>query len=192
MAEALFESRLMRDHPSMVPDVEASSCGIAAIEGNAATEHAVRTMDLWDIDLETHRASELTTLRLSEADLVVAMAREHLLAVGRLHPGALARSTTIATLAGMAGEVSRSLGDDTVYREKEARRRLKAVLGLLRDRFPQGDFLADMQEHASDIIDPIGRSLQVYIKVAEELDAHVGALMGTLFGRPESPDLEGG
>lgn len=186
MAEALFEAKLMRDYPGLVPFTHASSCGIAAVEGNPGTMSAVQAMDLWNIDLEPHRASELSPLRLGDADLVLAMGRDHLLTIGRMLPEALGRSTTLGYLAGAAGEIMRRLGDETVRGEPAARTRINKVLAELRDMLPEGDFLADVGERGSDIIDPIGCSLQVYIQVAEELDRSLDMAMGALFGRPEA------
>jgi len=188
MAEALFQAKLMRDYPSLVYFTEASSAGTSAIEDSPATSSAVQAMDLWGIDLEPHRASVLTPSRLGEADLVLAMAGEHLLAIGRMEPGFLflGKSTTLNHLASAAGEISIRLGDETVRSEKEARARVREILVLLRDLYPGEELLADVPSRGSDIIDPIGSSLRVYIGVAEEIDHSMDEVMRALFGRPET------
>ena len=186
MAEALFQSKLMRDYPNLVSFTEASSAGTSAIEGNPATSSAVQAMDLWGIDLEPHRASVLTLTILREADLVLAMSRDHLLTIGRMEPRFLKKSAALKHLAGAAGEISRRLGDKTVQSEKEARARIGEVLKLLHDLYPGDEFLADIQLSGSDIIDPIGSSLRVYIGVAEDVDHSMDVVMKALFGRPET------
>lgn len=185
MAEALFRSRLEKDYPHLW-FVEASSAGTSAVEGNSPAVSSVQVMDLWGINLEEHRASVLTPRRLREADLVLAMSRDHLLTVERLEPSALGRTTTLRYLASREEEVIRRLGENRVRDEKEARERLDGILELLRGGLSGEAYLADMQSRASDIIDPIGSSLQVYIGVAEELDDALSRTLRILFGRPAS------
>lgn len=182
MAESLFRQRLSRNYPH-VDFVESSSAGTSAVEGNPATSASVQAMDLWGGDLSGHRASVLTPRRLREADLVLAMAREHLLTIERLEPAALHRSTTLRHLSARAGEIAERLGEEPVLDEDDARARLGQVLEVLRASSPDG-YLADMHSGASDIIDPIGSSLQVYIGVADDLDAALQGALRALFGRP--------
>jgi len=183
MAEALFLRRLEMDYPHL-GFVRVASAGTSAVEGNPPTATAVQALDLWGLDLQGHRASALNGRILGEADLVLAMAREHLLSVERMDPKALAKTTTLRYLAHRQGEIMLRLGEDTVGDEKEAEERLEKVLEILR-RSPSGPhYLADMQSSSSDIIDPIGSSLQVYIGVAEDLDMALEKAMRALFGPP--------
>ncbi|MGQ9475989.1 MAG: arsenate reductase/protein-tyrosine-phosphatase family protein [Actinomycetota bacterium] len=183
MAEALFRRRLERDYPHL-RFVRTASAGTSAIEGNPPSAPAVQALDLWGVDLGEHRASVLTNRLLREADLVLAMAREHLLAVERLDPYVMQKTTTLRYLAGHADEVLAHLGKETVRDEGEAAERLGKVLETLR-RSPSGPhYLADMQSSTSDIIDPIGSSLQVYIGVAEDLDLALEKAMRAIFGLP--------
>ncbi len=183
MAEALFQRRLERDYPHL-RFIRAASAGTSAVEGNPPTTAAVQAVDLWGVDLEGHRASPLTDRLLREADLVLAMAREHLLSVERMNPCALEKTTTLRYLAHREREILERLGEATVRDEDEAAERLEKVLSILR-RSPSGPlYLADMQSSSSDIIDPIGSSLQVYIGVAEDLDMALEKAMHALFGLP--------
>ena len=183
MAAALFRSRRDRDYPHLT-FVEASSAGISAVPGNAATQECVQAMDLWGEDLSGHRASPLTPARLEEADLVLAMAREHLLSIERISPGSLARTTTLTYLSSREPEVSAFLGDEPVKGEEELRSRIGEVLGRLRKGAGNEGYLVDMQSRSSDIMDPIGSPLGVYLSVAEEIDAYLQGAMRALFGRP--------
>jgi protein-tyrosine phosphatase len=184
MAEALFRSKLMRDYPHLLAFVEAYSCGTAAIEGNPATYSAVQAMDLWEIDIEPHRASPMTPQQLRQANLVLALSREHLLSISRSHDKAVPKATTLKYLASVAGAITGRLGEETVEDEESARNRIDEVLRLLDELSPEEDYTADLTARGSDIIDPIGSSLQVYIGVAEEIDAALEAVMRALFGRP--------
>ena len=187
MAEALFRTKLMRDYPHLLAYVEAYSCGTAAIEGNPATYSAVQAMDLWEIDIEPHRASPMTPQQLRDADLILALSRDHLLSVERANSDSLSKTTTLKYLASAAEEIAKRLGDGTVENEEAARRRISEVLRLLDELSPEEIYTADLSARGSDIIDPIGSSLQVYIGVAEEIDAALDAVMRALFGRPQRP-----
>lgn len=188
MAEALFERKLLDGYPHLADLVEISSCGTDAIEGNPATSTAVQALDLWDIDLEPHRASSLTPAMLREADLVLALARDHLLSINRIEPEALRKSTTLKYLANTSEEILDILGDETVSGEKEARSRIKKILDVVRRSAPEEDFSAEITARGSDIIDPIGGSLQVYLGVAEEIDSSLDKVMMALFGRSGGVD----
>ncbi len=184
MAESLFQARLLRDYPQLAPFVLAHSAGTSAVEGNPASSAAVQTMDLWGTDLSGHRAGELNPNLLRGADLVVAMAREHLLAIGRMHPDALAKSVALKHVAGVEDELLERLGEETVLDEEGVRRRLGRAFEELRKLSPQNGFLADVESRASDIIDPIGGSLRVYLGVAEDIDKSLEAAMRVFFGEP--------
>lgn len=185
MAEALFRSKLMRHYPHLLPYVEAYSCGTAAIECNPATYSAVQAMDLWEIDIEPHRASPMTPQQLRDAHLVLALSRDHLLSIGRANAEAVPKATTLKYLAAAAGKIVKRLGDETVEGEEAVRRRISEVLRLLQEMAPEETYSADLTAQCSDIIDPIGSSLQVYIGVAEEIDAALDQVMRALFGRPQ-------
>ncbi len=186
MAEALFRARLASDYPTLAANAEIHSAGTSAIEGNPATSSAVQAMDLWGIDLEPHHATELTSELLLAADIVLAMAREHLLQIGRLEPQALKWSTTIKYLSLSSRQIIKQLGEETVRGEREARKRIGRVFEILEEHEPAGGFKADIQSRSSDIIDPIGSSLRVYLGVAEDIESSLDDIMKVLFGSPET------
>jgi len=188
MAEAMFQARLISDYPSLAELTEVHSAGTSAIEGNPATSSAVQAMDLWGIDLEPHRATELTPGILLAADIVLAMAREHLLLIGRMEPQATKWSTTLKYLSSMSGRIVERLGTDTVRDEQEARARFIGAFEVLRESAPAEEFIVDIQSHSSDIIDPIGSSLRVYLGVAEDIERSLDDIMQALFGRAETAE----
>ncbi len=187
MAEGLFRQLLRRDYPHL-RFLSISSAGTSAVDGNAATVSSIQALDLWGIDLGEHRASILTPGRLRRADLVLAMSREHLLSVERLEPASLRKTTTLKYLASREGEIVSRLGEETVHREEEFRKRLKMVLEMLRMGLRGEDYLVDMDSGSFDIMDPIGEPLHKYIKVAEELDKALRFVTRILFGRPPEKD----
>lgn len=185
MAEALFQTRVINDYPALAAHTLIHSAGTSAIEGTPATSSAVQAMDLWGIDLEPHRAAELTPGMLLKADIVLAMAREHLLTIGRLEPQALKWSTTLKHLASRSSAITARLGKETVRDEIEARSRIKKVFEVLGESAAGENFMADIQKRGSDIIDPIGSSLRVYLGVAEDIESSIDDILVAVFGQSE-------
>ncbi|OFW56313.1 MAG: hypothetical protein A2V52_05685 [Actinobacteria bacterium RBG_19FT_COMBO_54_7] len=187
MAEVLFIQKLSNDHPNLASFIVAASAGISAIDGSSATYSAIQTMDLWGIDLEPHQATSLTPRHLKDADLILTMARDHLLVIGRMQQDALRRSTTLKALSAAAEKLLSRLGEETVGNERQAGQRIKAIFQVMRELYSKGEFMADMQSESSDIIDPIGSSLRIYIGVSEDINDSLDAIMPVLFGPAEKP-----
>ncbi len=185
MAEAIFEERLIKGYPHLFPLVKVHSAGTAAIEGNRVTESAVQTMDLWGIDISNHRAHALTSNMLEKADLVLAMAREHVLSIERIAAGNMSKVFPLKYVASMKKEIMGNLGLESPKEEEELFSRLSSVKEfLLKDLGVEGDFRV-MGNASSDIIDPIGGTLETYLTVAEEINSAVIDLMYILFGEAE-------
>jgi hypothetical protein len=88
-------------------------------------------------------------------------------------------------LASLKNRVLDSLGTRGPRNERELMRRLKNLKAFLQELGV--DQLKDnaMESTASDIIDPIGGTLETYLTVVEEIDSAVEDLMLILFGEPE-------
>jgi protein-tyrosine-phosphatase len=54
-----------------------SSAGIGTADGYPATDYAIEAAKHWDIDIQNHRSTALTTRQAMESDLILAMAPEH-------------------------------------------------------------------------------------------------------------------
>ncbi len=78
MAEGLFK-QMLRDKD--IKDVEVSSAGIAAYEGDPVSEYAVAVLTELGIDISAHRAKQLTPFMLEEADLILVMTPSHAKAI---------------------------------------------------------------------------------------------------------------
>lgn len=81
-AEFLFRQKLRHR------DIQVHSAGLKAMVGYPMDDNAMRMLEARGIDAATHRARQLEPAMLREADLVLAMEREHLAAVSRLAPEA--------------------------------------------------------------------------------------------------------
>lgn len=184
MAEAFFRARLEEGYPHLADEVEAVSAGIAAMEGSPASSHAIRAMDIWGVDLERHRARPFTLQLAREADLVVAMAREHLLALERIYPRALDKATTLRSFSVYRDTIVDLLGRETATTIGEAIERLRRAMEIMASTAPEAGFAAEMSKASSDIIDPIGGSFSTYLDVAEQIVNSVEDLILCLFGDP--------
>lgn len=67
-------------------DVKVSSAGTHAFEGAPASENSIKAMELYDLDISSHEARQLTEEILREVDLVFAMASDHIEYVKKVFP----------------------------------------------------------------------------------------------------------
>lgn len=58
-------------------DIEVSSAGISAIEGDKASKNAVCVLNEIGIDISSHRSKQVTQKMLDEVDIVLTMTRQH-------------------------------------------------------------------------------------------------------------------
>jgi protein-tyrosine-phosphatase len=184
MAEALFEDRLVKGYPQLFPMVRMDSAGTMGIEGNRVTETSVQTMDLWGIDLSRHRAQPLDIRMSEEADLILTMAREHLLSIERLGGKYLGKAYSLKYLASRREAALDRLGTAPVRDEGELDRRMEQLKTWLAAERGRGSSW-DTEMLTFDIIDPIGGSLETYLTVAEDINAALEDVMPILFGKPE-------
>jgi protein-tyrosine-phosphatase len=84
MAEALLRARLDRDGARRGWRV--GSAGVWTTEGRSASAYAVEEMARREIDLHAHRSRSVTREMMAEADLVLAMARNHVEALRAAFP----------------------------------------------------------------------------------------------------------
>src|SRR5688500_3911450 len=118
MAEAFLRDEAARHGL----DMEVASTGTHAWDGHPATHQARATMRELGVANAEFRARELTRELLDWADLVVALAREHVKWIVRLHPPAAPKTATLRSLAGEAdGDVEDPYGSrDEAYRRVAA------------------------------------------------------------------------
>jgi len=93
MAEVLLRARLARDEARQgtcpvrqVQGWRVGSAGLWAAEGRPASGHAIEEMAQRRIDLRVHRSRSVTHELMDEADLVLAMTRNHVEALMAAFP----------------------------------------------------------------------------------------------------------
>ena len=153
MAELLLRERLREGGIR----AETSSCGLLEPD-IPATAEAIETMAGRGLDLSGHRSRRLDRRTVAGADLILAMAREHLREVVVTAPDAFHRTFTLKEL---------------VRRGEAAGPRLPAEdLSTYLARLGFGRRPADLLGGSGedDVADPIGLPAEAYRATAEELD----------------------
>ena len=145
-----------------VPGLDVSTRGTAVIEGLVMSWRTRAALEGLGLTADHHRSCQLTSDDLAGADLVIAMAVEHVEYVRRVEPGAAARTGTLKRLArdlpGGAGEL----------------RERVAALGLDAVELAQWE----------DIEDPVSGDVEQFHRCASEIDALLTALVPLLTVEP--------
>jgi len=143
-ARSVMAGAFLREH---VPGLKVTTSGTHVIEGmpmSWRTRDAIASLGL---PIPDHRSRQATEHELDAADLVIALAREHVMWMRRVHPRAAPRTATLKRLA-------RDLPDDGR---------------------PLAERLAAMQldtvelEPGEDVLDPAGGDVDVFLDCAREI-----------------------
>lgn len=153
MAEVLLRERLRE---AGVP-AETSSCGLLEPD-IPATPEAVQTVAALGLDLSAHRSRRLDRRTVEGADLVLAMAREHLREVVVAAPDAFPRTFTLKELVRRGEAAGPRLPPED----------LPTYLARIGFGRRPADLLGGSGE--DDVADPIGMPVEAYRATAEELD----------------------
>jgi protein-tyrosine-phosphatase len=141
-----------------VPGLHVTTSGTHVIEGmpmSWRTRDAIASLGL---PIPDHRSRQATETELDNADLVIALAREHVGWMRRVHPPAAPRTATLKRLA-------RDVPDEQVpLWERLARMRLHEV----------------PLEPWEDVVDPAGGDLDVFLECAREIAELLHALIPRL------------
>lgn len=159
MAEALFQRRLdQRGLPATV-----SSAGLH--EGGApATGPAVQVMADVGLDISQHRSRQVTRDLVERTDLVVTMARQHLIELTLMVPDAWPRMFQARDLLRRAQAVG----------PRPPGQPMAAWLAAVGDgRTRSGLLTANLSD---DVDDPIGQPVAAYERTRRELDELFSAL----------------
>jgi len=138
--------------------VRVTTAGTHVVEHQPVSVRTRRALEVVGLHASVHRSRQLTDAHLDAADVVVAMAGEHVSYVRRRHPAAADRTATLRYLARHlpAGETTLAL------RVSEL-----GLAGL--DPAGQGD-----------VTDPAGGDEQDYVACARELSVLIGELVPRL------------
>ncbi len=163
VAELLLASAL-----KPFPEVVVASAGTGALVGGGVPEPAQRLAASVGIDASAHRARQFDPAMLREADLIVAMAREHRRIAVESFPGAMRRSFTLRELARIADVVEPSLPDAIrnagATGPSDGMRAAVALASALR-----GTVSPPTSPDEFDIVDPYRRSEETYQRSFNEL-----------------------
>lgn len=131
-----------------IPDFSAASAGTHAVIGHPISQYAADVLTRRGGDPTNFAARQLTPRIASDADLVITMTTAHRTAVLELAPRQLRRTFTL----GEASLLASTYGARTV-----------ADLAALRLRLPE--------HQPVEIADPIGRDLETYEAIGEQIAA---------------------
>lgn len=163
MAEALMRAK--------APGVTVASAGTVG-DGTPPPEGAARVMADMGADITGRPSRSLDPAELEAADVIVVMARNHLLEVGARQPAALERAFTFVDLLRRADAAGGPLPGETL---RQWARRMSA------GRTPQKVLTAST---ADDIADPMGGDQRDYERTAATLDRLTTRLAEVLAGAP--------
>ncbi|QHC58019.1 hypothetical protein [Rathayibacter sp. VKM Ac-2760] len=165
MAEQLLRAELgALTAPSGEPLLAFRSAGVQTRDGYPMEPTSARLSAELGGDTAGHLSAKLTESLAGEADLMLAMTREHLVDASRRHPALLLRGFTLREFARVLPFVVAEVPLPDI---EDPAARLRAVVRLAaahRGRAPRGD---------DDIDDPIGRSESTHTRVAQEIASAV-------------------
>jgi len=168
VAEGFLRAALQDRLGDLAPVV--ASAGTKGWEGSAADPSSVEAAAERGLDISRHRAREIDRAEALAADLVLAMAREHVDALRPLSP------RTTFTLK----ELVRLLDALPVPGEGDPESILSARI-LEADQLRRSGFEGDPYDE--DVADPLGMPLDLFRAMAWELDEWCGRLAVGLFGK---------
>lgn len=150
-------------------DAHVHSAGLLS-PGQRVPDHGLAVMAARGFDTTGHRSRRLSAELVGPADLIVAMAREHVREIVATNPAAWGRTFTLKELVRRGEPLGPRRGGQTVadyVAQLHAGRRPADLMGF------SGD---------DDVADPIGASLSVYERTAAEIDDLTARLARLLAG----------
>ncbi|WP_150957527.1 low molecular weight phosphatase family protein [Microbacterium testaceum] len=160
---------VLRDRLSALP-VTVESAGTRARDGAPVTVETVMLAEQFGVDrgaASAHRSRRLRPEHLADADLVLAMSREHRRAVVEMDPSRVRNCFTIREFDRLAA----SLSDMDPLRLADAphdiHARLEHVVSAVASQ--RGLLLPPADPDADDVLDPYGRSISTYARSARQL-----------------------
>lgn len=150
-ARSVMAGALLAEH---VPGLRVTTSGTHVIEGMPMSWRTRDAIEGLGLAVPFHRSRQATPEELDSADLVIALAREHVAWMRRAHPSAAPRTATLKRLA-------RDLGEGPGH--------LAGRVEALR--------LAELDlEEWEDVVDPAGGDVDVFHDCAREIAGLVHAL----------------
>jgi protein-tyrosine phosphatase len=95
-ARSVMAGAVLAEH---VPGVQVTTSGTHVIEGLPMSIRTRTAIEALGLPIPDHRSRQATPAELDRADLVIALAREHVGWMRRVHPAAAPRTATLRRLA---------------------------------------------------------------------------------------------
>lgn len=169
---------LLRNGLASLPDVTVSSAGTIAEVGQSMPEDGQAVARALGVYPRRHRAQLLVAEQVREADLVLAMAREHRAAVAELHPRAARRAFTLTEFANIARQVEEADFDDVrALPVDDVTGRLAAIVDVAASL---RGVVKHLNEDKLDVVDPYRQSREVYELSAAQAKPAVDAAVALL------------
>jgi protein-tyrosine phosphatase len=150
-ARSVMAGALLAEH---LPGVRVTTSGTHVIEGMPMSWRTRDAIAALGLPVPPHRSRQATAAELDGADVVLALARDHVRWMRRVHPLGAARTATLRRL----------------------------VRDLAADHRPLADRLAELHlaevelEEWEDVADPAGGDAEVFVATAREIAELVHAL----------------
>ena len=169
----------LRSQLADVPQVTVSSAGTMARDGQAMPDQAKTVARNAGLDPDNHEASFLREKDVSEADLILVMAREHRRDVVSLYPRASRYTFTVREFARLAvGMTEDDLPGVTALPLTDVVGRLNAAVADVAAR--RGSVEGPAAEVDEDVVDPYRLSDEVFRRSAQQLYPAVDVVVGVL------------
>ena len=143
-ARSVMAGAILREH---VPGLKVTTSGTHVIEGMPMSWRTRDAITSLDIPVPDHRSRQATVAELDHADLVIALAREHVAWMRRVPPRAAPHTATLKRLA----------------------RDLVGGPGPLSARLVPMRLHEVALESWEDVVDPAGGDLDVFLACAREI-----------------------
>ncbi|MET1017781.1 MAG: low molecular weight phosphatase family protein [Leifsonia flava] len=174
--------QLLRAGLADVPGIRVSSAGTVGMVGYPMDAQSAELAARFGVtDTAEHVARELNAQHVGDAQLILAMSREHRRAVAQMTPRASRRTFTIREFARIAAEIT----DDDLAPAAElplddTAGRLSATVAVVGDL--RGMVTPALTPEDDDVIDPYRRTADVYEQTGTELRPAVDSVLA-LFRR---------
>lgn len=83
MAEAMLKHIVEQEK---IENIGVYSCGVYADTGDVPTQNAIEVMKEYDVDLTSHRATNIKYSKIQDMDLILCATRSHKMTVVQLYP----------------------------------------------------------------------------------------------------------
>lgn len=159
LAERLGRAYLRQELGAEADAIRLVSAGTRAVVDSAMHPDSALVLRGYGAEPGDFRARQLTEAHVTGADLTLAMTRGHRRDVLGLNPRALTRTFTLRE----AAELLELLDEDVEIRGDSVRERALRLVQAMADARPRREAHRD----ADDVLDPIGRSIEVHEQAGE-------------------------